>query len=381
VNVPVVLARAEQIAGIIVVAGVLLDVFLTVLYARMGYSIIADLLAQVVWSSVFHISRAFSKRRPLLLSFGGPLIVVAVLAFWIIALICGVAMIFHPELGTAIRSSSGATPRDFITALYAAGAAMITLGMGTLEPHSPAARLLYVFDPVIGMSLMTLTITYIVEIYNALHDRNTLALKLHLISGKTGNAADLVAALGPGGDFTTSYSMLAEIGAEIISLKESHNFYPVLFYFRFRDALYSVSRASLLALDTATLLSTALNEKRYAWLKSAAALITVRDSAALLINTLEQTFLPKRAAKEAPDEQEMFRWRLRYFAALRRLQDAGIETRTDEQAGAKEYAEMRRKWNPYIRTLAPAMGFGIDEVDPALSKIQLPHRQPEAQPH
>ncbi len=369
---PLVLARIEQIAGIIVVFGVLLDVFLTVLYARMGYSIVADLLAQLVWSAVFYFSRPFTKKRPLILSFGGPLIVVAVLAFWIAAVICGSAMIFQPELGTAVRATGAETPRDFITALYAAGASTITLGTGALEPHTPFSRLLYIFDPVVGMSLMTLTITYIVEIYNALHDRNTLALKLYLMSGRTGDAADLVAALGSGGDFTISYSQVAEVAAEIVSLKESHNFYPVLFYFRFRDALYSVSMASLLALDTAALLSTALNEKRYGWMKNTTAVITLRDAAALLINTLEQTFLPKRAAGEAPDAEEMMRWRLRYFAALRRLQDAGIETRTDEHAGALEYVESRRKWNPYIRTLAPAMGFALEEVDPALRKIRLP---------
>jgi len=380
VNVPAALARFEQIVGLIVIFGVLLDVFLTVLYARMGYSIFADFLAQLVWSGVFHLSRPFPKKRPLMLSFGGPLIVVVVLAFWISAVICGSAMIFHPELGTAVRSSSGETPRDFFTALYASGTSMITLGTGSLEPHTPASRLLYVFNPVIGMSIMTLTITYVVEIYNALHDRNTLALKLHLMSGKTGDAADLMAGLGSGGDFGPGYSQLAEVAAEIVSLKESHNFYPVLFYFRFRDALYSVSAVSLLALDTATLLTTALNEKRYGWLKGASAVITLREAAALLINTLEQTFLPKRAAGQVPDEQEMRRWRVRYFAALRRLQDADIETRPDEHAGAQEYAQMRRRWNPYIRTLAPAMGFSIHEVDPALREIRLPDDQPDPQP-
>jgi hypothetical protein len=379
--VPAVLARLEQIAGIIVIAGVLLDVFLTVLYARMGYSILADLLAQVVWSSVFRLSRLFQKHRPMILSFGGPLIVVAVLGFWIVALILGSALIFRPELGTGLRAQGAHTPRGFITAIYVAGTSMITLGTGTLEPQTPFIRLLYVFNPVIGMSLMTLTVTYIVEIYNALHDRNTLALKLFLMSGKTGDAADLVAALGSGGDFAVGYSMLAEIGAELVSLKESHNFYPVLFYFRFREALYSVSMASLIALDTATLLSTALNEKRYGWLKNAAAVITLREAGALLINTLQQTFLPKRAAgSEAPDEAELKLWRLRYFTALRRLQDAGIETRVDEDAGAREYAEVRRKWNPYIRTLAPSMGFGIDEVDPALRTIRAYDAQAQQQP-
>ncbi len=33
-------------------------------------------------------------------------------------------------------------------------------------------------------------------------------------------------------------------------VKESHHFYPVLFYFRFREPFYSVSRSARLALDT-----------------------------------------------------------------------------------------------------------------------------------
>lgn len=193
------------------------------------------------------------------------------------------------------------------------------------------------------------------------------------MSGRTGDAAHLVAALGAGGDFTVSYSVLAEIAGEIVSLRESHNFYPVLFYFRFRDALYSVSMASLLALDAATLLTTALDEKRYGWLRKAVAVITLREAAILLINTLQQTFLPKRPAEsEAPGEEELTRWRLRYFAALRRLQDAGIETRTDEHSGAREYTEMRRKWNPCIGALAPAMGFAIDQVVPPSEKFDYP---------
>jgi hypothetical protein len=52
----------------------------------------------------------------------------------------------------------------------------------------------------------------------------------------------------------------------------------------------------------------------------------------------------------------------------------------DEDAGAREYAEVRRKWNPYIRTLAPSMGFGIDEVDPALRTIRAYDAQAQQQP-
>jgi hypothetical protein len=366
----------EQCAGALITVVVLLDVFLTVLYARMGYSIVADLLAQAVWSGFFHTSKILGRRRPFMLSFGGPVIVVTVVAFWVFALVCGSAMIIQPELGRAFQSSNGPAPRGFISAVYVAGSNIITVGSSGVQPKTGAFRLLCLFDSILGMSLVTLTVTYIVEIYNALHSRNTLAIKLHLMSGKTSDAAELIAALGASGEFGVSYSILSEAAAEIISLKESHNFYPVLFYFRFRSPLYSVSMAALTALDTATLLSTALNEKRYGWLKRSAAVIALRHAAELLVNTLQQTFLPKRSPEsQQPDENDVEVWRRRYFAALGQLREAGLETRTDEAAGAGEYVDMRREWDPYVRTLAPAMGFKMEEIDPAIASLRN-HAQP-----
>jgi len=37
------------------------------------------------------------------------------------------------------------------------------------------------------------------------------------------------------------------------AIKETHHFYPVLFYFRFQETFYSVSHMTLMALDTAHL--------------------------------------------------------------------------------------------------------------------------------
>jgi hypothetical protein len=51
---------------------------------------------------------------------------------------------------------------------------------------------------------------------------------------------------------------------------EAHQFYPVLFYFRFHQARYSVSRISLVALDAATLIKSALDDERCGWLKESA---------------------------------------------------------------------------------------------------------------
>lgn len=85
-----------------------------------------------------------------------------------------------------------------------------------------------------------------------------------------------------------------------------------------------------------------------------------------LVTTLEGTFLPGGVPdlQGPPDEQTLDRWRRRYFAALRRLRQAGIQTVADEQAGAEVYASLRAWWDLYITTLAPLMAYSMEEIDP-----------------
>ncbi len=356
----------EPVAGALVVASILLDIFLTVLYARMGYSIFADRLARYIWKGVCLVTTPLGSRRPLALSFGGPLIVVFIVAFWVAVLILGQALIFHPALGTAVTASNGATPRGFAGAVFAAGSSTVMPGSSTIQPNTSGFRILFLFNAVTGLSILTLTVTYIVEIYNALHDRNTLALKFFLLTRQTGDAAELIAGLGSGGDFSAGYSMIAEAAAEVIALKESHNFYPVLFYFRFRAPYYSVSMMSTIALDAASLIASALDEHRYGWMAESAAVVALREAAFLLIGTLQETFLPRNSIdRHRPDSRRIETWRRRYSNALLRLGKAGLDVSLDHACGVEKYIALRREWDPYIRTLAPAMGFHLEEIDTA----------------
>jgi len=105
----------ELVSGTALMLLVLADVFLTVLYARAGTGIISDRLARVVWLALRKVSSRGGGSR--LLSFCGPLIVVALILTWSILLALGAALIVHPQLGTSITSSTQDTPTDFVTAL------------------------------------------------------------------------------------------------------------------------------------------------------------------------------------------------------------------------------------------------------------------------
>jgi hypothetical protein len=201
-------------------------------------------------------------------------------------------------------------------------------------------------------------------VYTALRSRNTLGLMVQGQSGETGDAAELLARWGPQGRFDGGYNNLSTLAGEFGAIKETHHFYPVLFYFRFEEPFYAASRMLLVALDAAALVRTALDPRELRWLQESAALAELEGASTLLLRTLTENF-PAHDGRSANDPQSRERWRRRYDQALRRLREAGIPTRDDAEAGAREYVERRAHWEPGIEALAPALGYRLEDVDTA----------------
>lgn len=346
----------EPLAGGIVLAITLLDVFLTVLYARAGSGLLAPRLARGVWRVFRSLSHA--RQQPGLLNYCGPAQLVALVLMWGVLLAFGSALMVHPALGTGVESSSGATDTGFVTALFVGGSSMSIVGASDYGPTSPGYQLLFLFNSLVGLSVTSLTITYLMQVYTAVRSRNTLGLMLHAQSGGTGDAAELLVRWGPEGRFDGGYSQLSTLAGELAAMKESYHFYPVLLYFRFDEPYYEPSHILLLAMDTAALVRTALEPRELGWLQDSAALAGLEQVSTLLLRTLRRGFPMVRDAPVAgPEAQE--HWRLRYRDAWLRLRQAGIAVRADPEAGARDYAESRLKWAPQVQALAAALDFRL----------------------
>lgn len=356
----------EQILGALLMLLILLDVFLTVLYGRADSGFLSPRVARLVWWVFKTISKPFGRVRDQIFSFCGPVILVMLVLVWAFGLTIGAGLIIHPELGTAVRATSGDTARDFITAMYAGGSSISIVGATDFTPHTAKFRIIFLVNSLVGTSVTFLTLTYLMQVYTALNRRNTFGLSVHLASAETGDAAELIAHVGPDGKFETGYVNLSTLAADMAKAKESHQFYPVLIYFRFREPFYSVSRFTLVSLDAATLIKSALNDKNYNWLKNSGAVEQLWDSATMLLETTSHTFQDNgsRSSPHPPDEDTYELWRRRYFGALRTLRQAGIQTVEDEQAGAEYYVNLRRQWNDHVIQLCPRLGFSLEDVDP-----------------
>ncbi len=345
----------EQIGGAALMALFLADIFLTILYARAGTGLLAPRWNRLVWTIVNAVARTAGRYRSTVRSFAGPLIVISLIAFWALGLTLGAALIIRPELGTAIRPSSGDTPTDLVTALLVAGNSLSIVGGGDYAPHTTGTRLLFLLNSLIGASVLSLVLSYLVQVYSALHERNALALTIDLMTGETGDAAQMLARLGPGGDFSDATSALDNLVRPLAMTKEVHHFYPLLFYFRFREPRYAVSRICFVLLDLTALIETGLDRHKYQSLVGSAPVDSLRRCALLLLETLDRHF-PTRTVS-GPMQCQHFEES--YAAATRTLARLGIKA-LPVSAG---YADDRSRWDPLLRRVGPALGYAIDEIE------------------
>ncbi|MDT8757759.1 potassium channel family protein [Sphingomonas psychrotolerans] len=355
----------EQILGAALMLLLLADIFLTVLYARAGTGLLAPRWNRAIWALLHAVAKLFGKRRSTVLSLAGPLIVVSLIGFWAIGLTVGAALVIQPELGTTIRPSSGDTPTDFVTSLLVAGNSLSIVGGGDYSPHTTGTRLLFLLNSLIGASVLSLVLSYLVQVYSGLRERNALALAVDLMTDGTGDAAVMLTRLMPDGEASEATSELGNLIRSLAATKEAHHFYPLLFYFRFEEPLYAVSRFTFVLLDATTLIDTALDRDRYGTLAASAPVAAIRRGARMLLETLDANF--PTAGDRANDAAEAWGLRQSYLSATRTLESAGVAARTD---GVEAYVAAREEWEPLVRRVAPTLGYTMSEIDRRSTAMQ-----------
>ncbi len=176
------------------------------------------------------------------------------------------------------------------------------------------------------------------------------------MTGGTGDAARMLARLGPNGDFSNATSELGNLAHSPAMTKEAHHFCPLLFCFRFREPLYSVSRMTFILLDLTTLIDTTLDVRKHGALVRSAAVGSLQSCAHLLLSTLDRNF---PTVEENKNDARTSNFKCSYAAALEVLRSGSVEIQPD----AKRYVNQRGQWEPFVRRVGRALGYGTDEID------------------
>src|SRR5438105_151544 len=147
----------EQVAGAVLGLAILLDVFLTVLYARAGTGLFSNFISRLVATLFRSVAKHFGKMRGAILAYCGPLALLSVVGFWSFFMAVSAGLIIHPYLGTSVKSSSSPNDSNFITALYAGGNSLSIVGTGSYSPQTIAFKIYYIYNSLIGTAVISLT--------------------------------------------------------------------------------------------------------------------------------------------------------------------------------------------------------------------------------
>lgn len=165
------------------------------------------------------------SRQGIGLSFG-PSMLLACFVVWMLLLVLGFGLMTH-----AVRDAFSPAARSFGEALYLAGTALTTVGFGNSQP-SGLASLLGVVGGFCGLAVMTMAVTYLLQVQSNVAARDAGVLKLSTSAGHPPSALALLeryAALGAAEELDALLRGARDWCAMVL---QSHASHPSLIYFR-----------------------------------------------------------------------------------------------------------------------------------------------------
>jgi hypothetical protein len=229
------------LTGTLLVAAALYDVLKTTLSAQGGAPTTSALSAGV-WSLLGRGGAHSLSRR----AAGGAVLLVITLA-WTVMLWTGWVLVFSSQPDAVVDATSSA-PAPLPARIYFVGYTLFTMGNGDYVPVAGAWQAVTAIASFSGLFLVTLAITYLLPVVQAVAHKRTLAGQVHAL-GSTG--AEIASqSRGPGSSLERQ---LERIASDLTLHAERHLVYPVIHYFvarSDRDALPT----RLAALDDALLL-------------------------------------------------------------------------------------------------------------------------------
>jgi hypothetical protein len=221
------------------------------------------------------------RRWPRLLPNSGPLSVALVILIWSLLLTCGFALIYWSafpgsyELDTATRPEGA---DQWWWSVYYSLEMLTTLGLGDIRPTPTWLKLLSAFHTLIGFSLVTASITWIVLIYPALGRMRTLARRVMTLSEADKRSG--IPAVSPG-----THLVLMDLAEAVIQSRVDFIHFLLLFYFYTEDKRESLSAALSPLLRFASA-GAEIKDDEPARIAGTTIMIALEDLAALLGNRL-----------------------------------------------------------------------------------------------
>lgn len=294
------------LTGILLTLIGLSDIFMTILYYE-GSGFLSNVVQRSSWLSMRSAGLLVSPQlRYKLFSFAAPLLISITFIFWIGVEIVGFGLIYTSGMiGGGDNFQGGADLHPLLRGFYLSSVTLPTLGFGDITPTTWFYQMTAAIEALIGFALMTLTLSYILNIYRVIQQFRVLAAELFHETADTGDAMVLIRHHWDSRLPLYIDSYFRHIEYMLLDWYENLHQYPIAYY-------YYSSRTHLSIPFAFTTLGKTISSHYFGTpptkvFISSPALQSLYNSYCSIMSSLLQYFIHKQFTVSIPVELEKFR--------------------------------------------------------------------------
>jgi len=177
-------------------------------------------LSRTLLSSIWRLSRQSRL--------SGPLAMLAVIGVWGVLAVLGWALVYWPHMPEGFTSTGAGTGggQAFLDAIYISMVTISTLGFGDVFPTSDWLRIANPLEALFGFALLTVAVSWILQVYPALARRKAFAIRLSLLRD-----ADSIGAMKTL-DAESASRLLDDLSVGLVNVRVDISDFPETYYFR-----------------------------------------------------------------------------------------------------------------------------------------------------
>ncbi len=321
------------LVGLVLATMTLLDVFETVVVPG-GSRASLRVAKRLVWA-LLPVWKSVRGRRHGLSGSFAPLVLVLCFFTWMALMAVGFGLMAY-----AARSDFKPPLHGLFDAIYIVGSSLVTVGLSESNPAG-LARWIVLGAGFCGLAVMTMAVTYLLEVQGSVSKRDIGIIKLNTSAGEPPSAVTLLQRFAAIGNREELVDVLRDGRDWCATVRQSHSNHPSLIYFQSVGTGAGWPAALGALLDLALLSEHCLDDQS---LRGAA--ILLRDEGTRMARELARVISVK-ACKVGPDEAELRQ-------ALETLRSSDYDIRPD--ANLSIMSEQRAVYRCFIDALADHLG-------------------------
>jgi voltage-gated potassium channel Kch len=226
--------------GAALIAIALFDVFATLFSHPRRHSLSRSVIS-ATWSVCHHLP------GPRALGLAGPVSFLVVVASWAAFLGGGWALVYWPWMpeGFVHSAELDVAGAGLLDALYFSLVTLTTLGYGDLSPSYGVLRLAAPLEALLGLGLLTASVSWLLSIFPVLSRRRALAYEIRLLEEVGADSSD------PGPPSPLPPGVYADLTSRLVACERDLVTFPITYYFHDDDARFALPAVMEHLLDLA----------------------------------------------------------------------------------------------------------------------------------